>query len=96
MRKLLITAAAVVFVFVAAVAAILFSGNLLPLLGRLFGPDHDFDPARAGAAPDYASELAWAALPSKADEADLLSPEVRALRVWRVCCVCRRDCRPPC
>jgi hypothetical protein len=80
MRKFLISAAAVIVVFVAAVAAIVLSGNLLPVLGRLFGPDHDFDPARAVAAPDYASESAWAALPWKADEphgiqyAELASP----------------------
>jgi len=71
-RKFLIAVAAAVAAFVVAVAAIVLSGNLLPVLGRLFGPDHDFDPARAVAAPDYASESAWAALPSKADEADLV------------------------
>jgi len=71
MRKFFIALAAVVVAFVAAVAAIVLSGNLLPVLGHLFGPDHDFDPARAVAAPDYASESAWAALPWKADEADL-------------------------
>jgi hypothetical protein len=51
---------------------ILFTGNLLPVLGLLFGPDHDFDPSLAVAAPDYASEPAWAALPSRRDEADLI------------------------
>jgi hypothetical protein len=59
-------------VFVIAVAAIVLSGNLLPVLGSLFGPDHDFDLARAAPAPDYASESSWAALLSKADEADLI------------------------
>jgi hypothetical protein len=58
MRKFLIATAAVVVVFVVAVAAIVLSGNLLPMLGRLFGPDHDFDPARAVPAPDYATESA--------------------------------------
>jgi hypothetical protein len=72
MRKLLVALVAVVVVLVVAVAAILLSGNLLPLVGSLFGPDHDFDPARAAPAPDYASETAWAALPSKVDEADLI------------------------
>lgn len=72
MRKFFIAAATAVVLFVTGVAAAVLSGNLLPVLGWLFGPDHDFDAARAVAAPDYADESAWAALPSKADEADLI------------------------
>ena len=57
-------------------AGLAATGTLGSLLFASFvyfnGPDHEFDPALAVPAPDYADELNWAALPSKIDEADVL------------------------
>ena len=78
MGKILMAAAALVFLMITIVATVVITGNALPLISFLFGPDHDFDPARAVAAPDYANESTWAALPSKADEADLVPAGIDA------------------
>ena len=66
----------VVGVVVAIVAGLAATGKLGPLLFASFvyfnGPDHEFDPALAVAAPDYADEINWAALPTKDDPADIV------------------------
>jgi hypothetical protein len=63
-------------ILVLLLAGLAATGTLGSLLFASFvyfnGPDHEFDPALAVPAPDYADELNWAALPSKIDEADVL------------------------
>jgi len=52
-------------------AAVVFREELLvAALAVRIAPDHDFDPARVPAAPDYARDSAWAALPDKKDPSD--------------------------
>ncbi len=52
-------------------AAIFFSGNTANVIGYVTGLDHDFDPARAGPAPDYSDRSNWAALPDMDDPAHM-------------------------
>ena len=68
-------------ILVLLVAVSAATGTLGPLMFASYvyfnGPDHEFDPTLAVAAPDYADEQYWAALPSKVDEADVLPRGVK-------------------
>ena len=72
-------AAAAILVIVTGLA---ITGKLGPLMFAGFvyfsAPDHEFDPSLAVAAPDYSDVQNWAALPGKADEADILPEGVEA------------------
>lgn len=61
----------VVALIVAAGIWVVASGNLRIVAALLTGPKMAFDPAEQGAAPDYADEANWAALPTTDDLADL-------------------------
>ncbi len=73
----------VVAVLVLIVAGLAVTGRLGPMLFFAYAaynaPDHEFDPALAVEAPDYASSVNWAALPSKQDEADVIPEGVEPL-----------------
>jgi hypothetical protein len=77
MRKGLLAAAGVIALAVAGIVALVLSGRIVFVLGWLFQPDHDFDPALSVPPPDYARESAWAALPWKKDESDLIPQGIR-------------------
>jgi hypothetical protein len=55
-------------------AAIYFTGNTARVLGRLLGPDHEWNPARLAPAPDYARAGSWAARPGM-DSLALFAPK---------------------
>lgn len=69
---------ALLAIAVLLVAIIVAWINREPLMMYYFvsqiAPDHDFDPARLPAAPDYRDPDAWAALPETTDLADVRPP----------------------
>lgn len=67
-KKVLLASGAVLLL---AIAGLVFRQELMfALIGMAIAPDHDFDPALTPAAPDYADDAAWAALPGKRDPSD--------------------------
>src|ERR1700735_1935006 len=72
MKWFLRIAAALVVLLAAAAAAIYLTGNTLAVLVWVGQPRHGWDMAYKALAPDYAKADAWAALPSKPSEADLV------------------------
>lgn len=80
MRKLLVVVGVLLLLLVLGMGGIILSGRALPLLLWSLGPEHDFDPARAVPAPDYSTDVAWAALPTRPDEADLTPGGVQDLQ----------------
>jgi hypothetical protein len=72
MKWFLRIAVAIVALLAAIAAAIYFTGNGLAVLVWAGKPHHGWDMAYKAPAPDYAKADAWAALPSKHSEADLV------------------------
>lgn len=72
MKWFLRIALAVVVLLAAAAAAIHFSGSTRAVMTWMGKPHHGWDLAYKAPAPDYARAGAWAALPSKPSEADLV------------------------
>jgi hypothetical protein len=65
MRRTLIVLFAIAALVVAAIAGLYFTGNLLVAMAWVFQPKHGWDMARKASPPDYATDAAWAALPSR-------------------------------
>lgn len=77
MLKKILQAGATLVVLLAVSAAILYFNK--PLRLSLFmKPWSAFDAAAAPPAPDYTNDAAWAALPDRADNADLVPPDSEA------------------
>ena len=70
MRRTLIIVAVIAGVLVAAVAGIVLTGNVLPVVTWIFKPRHGWDLALKAPAPDYAQSASWAALPGRPGLAD--------------------------
>lgn len=77
-RQKILLSLAVAAVALCAAAYLFREELVLAALAWGIAPEHDFDPALAPPAPDYARDSAWAALPGVDDPSDDVPPAIGA------------------